>query len=473
MPGESPSVFGDALRRLAGRATYLYQDGTRYWYSTQPTVTKLAEDRAEQYRRDPDRLQQELARRLREDLHDSGDFGRVHPLPTSNADVPDDHDTRLVVLGSDHPHSRDPNSAAVKAARAILERRGAAPRIYQNTLVFLAADGARLQDLDEALRDHLAWESILSERDALNLSPSQVRQAEERRDSANSTIRARLPETYRWLLVPSQLEPTEPLTIEAIQLLGQGSLAGRASRRLKQDELLISRLGSSTLRLELDRVPLWRGNHVSIRQLVDDFARYTYLPRLASPAVLLDAIQAGLGLITWESDSFAYAEGYDEDADRYRGIQVGRHVPVTDTDPGLLVKPAVACRQLDAEEEAAAHRRIGEAGVGQPDVGTETVVTPGTTPSSDHTSEGEVSPGVASPRRFYGVVELNPARVGRDAGQIAEEIIAHLSGLVGADVTVTLEIEARMPDGAPEQVVRTVTENAATLKFSSQGFEME
>ena len=36
MPGESPAVFGDALRRLSGAATYLYQDGARYWYSTSP-----------------------------------------------------------------------------------------------------------------------------------------------------------------------------------------------------------------------------------------------------------------------------------------------------------------------------------------------------------------------------------------------------------------------------------------------------
>ena len=59
MPGESPAVFGDALRRLAGAATYLYQDGPRYWYSTQPTVTKLAEDRAEQLKREPDQVVQD------------------------------------------------------------------------------------------------------------------------------------------------------------------------------------------------------------------------------------------------------------------------------------------------------------------------------------------------------------------------------------------------------------------------------
>jgi hypothetical protein len=30
-----------------------------------------------------------------------------------------------------------------------------------------------------------------------------------------------------------------------------------------------------------------------------------------------------------------------------------------------------------------------------------------------------------------------------------------------------------MPDGAPDNVVRTVTENSRTLRFTSQGFEKE
>jgi len=68
--------------------TYLYQDGSRYWYSTQPTVTKLAEDRAEQLKRAPDKVVQELDKRLRADLRKMGDFNRVHPMPGSSADVP-------------------------------------------------------------------------------------------------------------------------------------------------------------------------------------------------------------------------------------------------------------------------------------------------------------------------------------------------------------------------------------------------
>src|SRR6202035_5789416 len=176
MPGESPAIFGDALRRLAAAATYLYQDGPRYWYSTQPTVTKLAEDRAEQLKRDTDKVVQDLDQRLRIDLRKMGDFRRIHPIPGSSADVPDDLDARLVVLSVDQPYSKEPNNDAEIAAKAIFESRGTTPRLFRNTLVFLAADKTRLQDLDEAVRKFLAWNSILEEEEKLNLSPHQVKQ---------------------------------------------------------------------------------------------------------------------------------------------------------------------------------------------------------------------------------------------------------------------------------------------------------
>ena len=40
-------------------------------------------------------------------------------------------------------------------------------------------------------------------------------------------------------------------------------------------------------------------------------------------------------------------------------------------------------------------------------------------------------------------------------------------------MSVRLEIEAEIPDGAPDQVVRIVTENSLALKFNSHGFEEE
>ena len=466
MPGESPAVFGDALRRLAGAATYLYQDGPRYWYSTQPTVTKLAEDRAEQLKRDPDKVVQELASRLRSDLRNTGEFNRVHPLPQSSQDVPDDRDARLVVLGIDTPYSKERGNPAETTAKAILESRGSVPRIYRNSLVFLAVDKTRLQDLDEAVRRYLAWESILGEREPLDLSPYQVKQAEIQKEAASSAVTARLPEAYQWLLVPGQARPDAPIEWLAMRLSGQDSLAARASKKLKGDELLVTGFAASRLRMELDRVPLWRGDHVSIKQIVEDFARYLYLPRVGDPTVLLKSISDGVALLTWEHDAFAFADSFDDEAKRYRGLRGGQLVSLSDADaPGLLVKPHVARRQLDAER-----REPAGAGAG---------ATPGgeSPPSGDGPGPGtpppDTPPTATQPVRFHGTVPLDSTRVGRDAGRIADEVISHLSGLVGAKVTVTLEIAAEVPSGTPDHVVRTVTENSRTLKFTNQGFEKE
>jgi hypothetical protein len=76
-------------------------------------------------------------------------------------------------------------------------------------------------------------------------------------------------------------------------------------------------------------------------------------------------------------------------------------------------------------------------------------------------------------RRFHGSVSLDPERLGRDAGRIAEEIVQYLTTLPDALVRVTIEIDAHLPGGASEDVVRTVTENARTLKFTDLGFEQE
>jgi len=461
MPGESVAVFGDALRRLSTAATYLYHDGARYWYSTQPTVTKMAEDRAEQLTRNPDKVVQELDKRVRADVRKVGDFPRVHALPQSGQDVPDDMDARLVVLGVDHPYTKEPGNAAEAAAKTIFESRGNAPRLFSNTLVFLALDKVRLQDLDDAIRRYLAWKSILDEQDALNLDPHQVKQAETQLTSADGAVAARLPEAYQWLLVPVQTLPQTPVQWQALRLSGQEALAVRASKKLRNDELLVTAFAGTSLRRELDRIPLWRGNHVAIKQLAEDFARYVYLPRLAEPPVLFSAIRDGLGLLTWDKDSFACADDFDEKAGRYRGLRHGQLANLAPDSPtGLLVRPEIAKQQLDFEIT--------------PQTGwtTDTQETPSPRRDSEPLqSRGE--PPKHGPKRFHGSVTLDPTRVGRDAARIADEIVSHLAGLMGSTVTVTLEIEAEIPTGTPDQVVRTVTENCRTLKFASRGFETE
>ncbi|MCY4079348.1 MAG: Swt1 family HEPN domain-containing protein [Caldilineaceae bacterium] len=462
MPGESVSDFGDALRRLADSATYLYRDGTRYWYSTQPTVINLAADRAEELRRDPHKVEREIERRLREDLKTKGEFKRLHLFPDSGQDVQDDMEVGLVVLGVQATHtSGSEASPALDATTAILESRGTVPRLFRNALLFLAPDEARHQDLDQAARRYLAWRSILDDRESLDLPPHQVRQAEQQAESADGTVNARIGETFQWLLVPSQKTPQAPVEWQKIRLRGSGPLAQQASRRLLNDEMLVTSMAGTRLRMELDRVPLWRGDHVAVRQLVDDFARYIYLPRLQQPNVLLGAITDGVSLLTWTQDSFAFGDGYDEDKERYPGLRAGQGLFINETSAGLLVKPDVAQHQMDAET-------VVDPPTPAPDDPTVPPPEPGLPPKTP-----PLPPPPAKAKRYHGSVTLDPTRAGRDASQIADEVISHLSGLTGAEVRLTLEIEAEIPDGAPDEVVRIVNENSRTLKFSDSGFEKE
>ena len=76
--------------------------------------------------------------------------------------------------------------------------------------------------------------------------------------------------------------------------------------------------------------------------------------------------------------------------------------------------------------------------------------------------------------RFHGSVTLDPTRVGRDAGRVAEEVLAHLLALPGAQAHVSLEVQVSGFDDVSDQVQRIVTENARTLKFGpGGGFESE
>src|SRR5207244_2790374 len=112
---------------------------------------------------------------------------------------------------------------------------------------------------------------------------------------------------------------------------------------------------------------------------------------------LLEAIRDGCALITWDRDTFAYADSYDESAGRYRGLRGGKQVMVS-TDAGLLVKPEVARSQMDAEVVA-----VGGL-----------APFPATVPGV-HAGGGEgpvPSVAVITPTRYHATVKLDPARPG-------------------------------------------------------------
>jgi uncharacterized protein len=456
-PGEQPSVFGDALKRMSNMLTYLYSDGSRYWYDTRPTVNKIARDRAQSVS-DGD-IEHEVIQRLRKVRNTTDIFAGTHVAPSDTSDVVDEPRARVVVLDSYHTYKRTGSSIAQEGVQGILESRGNSPRIYRNMLVFIVADHGDTEALYNAVRDFIAWQSIVNEEEHLDLTASDRRQARSNLERATETVELRLQTAYNWLLVPTQGDPMGQIQWQALKMTGEDSFYERAARKLRQSEYLITEWSPDNLRMELDNF-LWRDQpHLGIKQLWDYLATYCYLPRLRDHDVLLEAIQAGVNRI---DAPFAFATAV-EDTGRYKGLlyrQLGR---IFFDSSSVVIRPKFAEEQIALDEAAAQGGKVVDNGA--------------KTPTKSGATNGVVSkpqtPEEAQFKRYHGTVEVDAQRINREMPMIVEEIIQHLTSIAGCEVIITLEISARYSDGFDETVMRTVSENARTLKFKNSDFEEE
>ncbi len=448
-PGEQIAVFGDALRRMGNQLTYLYTDGSRYWYDTHPTVNRLARDRAQSF--SEDEVNQEIIARLRK-MPKNRDFAAFHVAPSSTGDVADEDRVRVVVLHPESTHKRgNSGTFAMQAAQAFLAERGSAQRLYKNMLVFIAPDENDAGALREAAREYMAWKSIQADEEALNLDAQQRRQVMGSLAKADDTVNLRLSTAYSWLLAPVQPDPLGQIEFQASRISGDDNFYDRAARKLRQDGLLITTWSPDTLKMELDKWPLWDDSgQVGLKRLWEYLAQYCYLPRLFDHEVLLKAVRDGVGRL---DAPFAYATGWDERGQHHSGLVFRSTGSIYFDDQSILVHP-------DHVVEPPAPTPVQPI---EPELGTRE--TPGRKPATP------VSPRVTS--RYYGRVQVDPQRVNKDMGVIVEEVIERLTSLVGCEVEITVEINARLPEGFDESTIRTVSENSRTLKFEHHGFEEE
>lgn len=458
-PGESISTFGDGLRRLVDRATYLYQDSGRYWYSTQPSVSRLAQDRAKQVLADDEALNSRLLDLLRVEANKSnrGDFSSVHLFFDVTDDLADEREARMIILGPDYPHLKNTSdSEALDIAREILEKKGSSPRLYKNTLVFLAADKSKVNELKEAVAELLAWESICKDVEKLNLAPSQAKQAEARFRDAESTVDIRIRESWVWCLIPEQeVEEIGSLQWVEKKIQGDERLAIRVSKKLRAEEDIFVEYGSERLKLDLEKFNLFKENNdMTVRELCEYYATYPYLPRLRDSECVISAVEkAFTGKLF--CDGFAYAVGQDDKTKKYLGLVISDGVPFTVHPSGLVVKASIALKQAgdDRKEEKEEKDKSKTSIAGRKGGG-----------------------GVSSKKiikRFYASIPLDENRIGRDSSRIAQEVVERILDYGDASIKVVMDIEVDFAEGASDELILVVTENCKALNIESFGFEEE
>ncbi len=459
-PGEPVATYNDVMGRLRDRLQFLHGAGSRYWFEVRPNLNKTVADRLSRVSEDD--VHELLLARLKED-GDRALFAGKHIAPATHADVPDDTAVRLVVVPPRFPHQAGADdSGALTWSRDVLDHRANSPRLNRNMLVFLSFDEESHAALAESAKSYIAWKSIVDQKGQgqLNLDENQVHQATESRDKAQQNVNALLADGYHWALVPecavSEKQGKWEVGGESLRVLntaGQlgstGTLAGRVASALQREEILLEAWSPMFLKRELDRWFWPQGlDHISVKKLWEEnLTRYLYLPRLRDREVFTKAVQEG----ATSRDFFGYALGYEDG--KYVGLSFGQRPASI-----LLDERAVIVRK-DVAEAATPTTTSEPAADPAPPLGTDAL------PDQQPPRAKETM------RRFYGSVKLNELRVSSSTGQVADEVISHLTGLIDSDVEVILEIRAKAPEGIPDAVVRTVSENATTLKFQTFEFE--
>jgi hypothetical protein len=391
-------------------------------------------------------------------------FAAVHVAPDSSADVPDGQEARLVIVPPSHVYDRrqGQESTAYTWATDVLDRRGSGARVHRNMLVFLAADTARYEELQASVREYLAWKYVRDNADGvLNLAPQQRQQAAERLQRADRTLSDRLLGAYHWALVPTQPDPSRPLHLDAVKAEGStDNLAERTATRLIEKSELVLRRAAAAIRLDLDTTlhsVFERDGHINLGTLWEYYTTYPYLARLRDRSVLEDGVLSTLDSpIDWQHQGFALADGWD--GQNYTGLILPTDsvAPPATVDSLLLVEPQRAAQQRERE----------------PQPGPEPGPPPGPGPRP---GPGPHPPGPppppSPPTRFFGTAKLDPNFYARDFGRITSEVIQHLAAVDGVELEVRLEITAMANNGFDDAKIRTVSENAHTLKFEQSGFE--
>ena len=363
---------------------------------------------------------------------------------------------------------RDGSDALVEV-KDILLQRGATPRVYRNTLVFLASDNRQLDNLKEAMRSSLAWDGVVRDADTgrLDLKTSDIALAKDKAKEARETVHTRLKETWCYLIYPYQDSAQSDVELTSARIPSQDGVLGRASKKLVSDEALLPEIGPERLNRELEKY-IWNGKpHLHLKDLWEYLNRYIYLPRVKSRETLTKSIQSAVyGMLP---GPFAYAERWDQASESYAGLAIEKspNALVSIDSDSVIVKPDVAeasrPKPAAASEQSGLGSRAGAATGGTDEGG------------ATHTGESGVHESAAAkpdaeiePKRFVGTVMLSPDRPARDMHQIVEAIVEQLTTLPGAEVSLKLEIDAEVPSGLNRAKVRTLLENASTLAFTDK-----
>ncbi len=281
--GIQPAIIADALRRLEEDLWYLHVEKGLYSFSSQPNLNRIIIEREEGVR------EEHIAEEIRSRLEKIAGSGMAVTLwPRESQDVRDDRLLKLAVLSTEYTRQA---SVTGQFVEELLGKCGQTFRVYQNTLLVLAADSDSLTALRQRVKRYLALCAISDDKALMRqLTEENKSWLDNRIKDAEGDIELQLLSCYRHL-ARKGTDGVEWADL-GLPIVGEkANLVQRVRNYLRSEGLLVERLSPKVL---LEKTLRADEAEKPVEEIVEAFLKYPGLPILSDKRVVYEAIAQGV-----------------------------------------------------------------------------------------------------------------------------------------------------------------------------------
>jgi hypothetical protein len=303
-PNIGPEYLPDVLDSLEETLWYVHKEGELYRFLTKFNVYRVIRQTAE------DLPNATVSERIREALGlgigQSSGF-RILQWAGSDGTIADSPEPAIAVLDSKYRVSQDGSTVLGREqVDQLYERVGGGLRQWRNSLVLVAVDTDLWVRAEEAMREVMAYESVLdrSNKAGAELSPNERKDLDSRLKDKKESLRSSAVTAYRWIFHPDE----DRLTAVALPVPSTAgeTIAERVVRRLSDQDYghpkVLTKLGAVFFNSRL-APRVWKEEQSSpldLEELARRFRQWTYLPILPQrDETLRECIAEGLTQSLW------------------------------------------------------------------------------------------------------------------------------------------------------------------------------
>ena len=268
----SSTIISDALDKLKNKLLYLHSRDNRYFIHRIPTPRKAFITKKEG-------IKDEVVINTEEDLLGSI-LGRkifeVYKWPKRTKDIPDTKKLKLIV-------GKDPDRF-----EEFLENYGERPRVFRNTMIFLAPLEIERHVFEDHVKGKIAWDLVLND-PLIKLNRDQKKEIKEKVKTAEKDSKEYIRNLYRIVYVPTR-DGLKEIDLGRHPYGMSTSVDNEIKERLKSDD----EISDVLVPLLIQQKYLRGKDYVETKNILDSFYKTPGEDRIMSDNVLKTSVIEGV-----------------------------------------------------------------------------------------------------------------------------------------------------------------------------------